>query len=84
MVSILLGVLPVRFGTFVILAPVALAAIWLRGPLLHLPRTLRILVRPELLLEIPETHAVETPSPHGLFRGRAREAEKRANDRHSV
>ena len=83
-VSVLLAVLPVRFDTFVILAPAVLAAIWLRGPLLHLPHTLRVLVRPELLLETPEPHPAESSGPHGLFRGRARWGKTRQRSQHRL
>ena len=77
-VSVMLAVLPVRYGTYVILAPAVVAAFWLRGPLLHLPRTVKILVRPELLLEMPQAPAAESPTPHGQFGRRGREADARS------
>ncbi|HVU87813.1 MAG TPA: hypothetical protein VHD36_10870 [Pirellulales bacterium] len=83
-VSILLAALPVRYGTYVIMAPAVLAAIWLRKPLLHLPRTLKTLVRPELLLEVPEPRPAESPTPHGQFGKRGKEADVRSGERRSA
>jgi hypothetical protein len=83
-VSMSLAVLPVRYGTYVILAPTILAAVWLRGPLLHPIRTVKTLIKPELLIEMPETSPVESPAPHGLFRKGSPKSEARSGDRRSA
>ncbi len=67
LISLLLGTLPVRFGTYVLLAPVACLAVWLRRPLLHLPRTLRAIIKPELLLDVKPAVAASVSPPHSAF-----------------
>lgn len=83
-VSLALAILPVRYGTFVILAPVVVVVLWLWRPLLHLPRTLKTLVRPELLLEMPEPRPAESPTPHGQFGKRGKEAAASSSERRSA
>ncbi len=83
-VSVLLAILPVRYGTYVILAPAIFVALWLRRPLLRLPHTLKTLVRPELLLEMPEPRSAESPAPHGLFGRSGRENETHSGERRSA
>lgn len=72
LVSVLLATLPVRFGTYVLLAPVACLTFWLRSSLWHLPRTIRAIVKPELLLDAPAAAAHTISSPHAAFDPTAR------------
>ncbi len=73
-----LALLPVRYGTFVILAPVVAAAVWMRGPLLRLSQSIMAIVRPETLLAQP---AAESSQPHARFRSGERATDAFAHDR---
>ena len=65
-ISVFLAVLPVRYGTYVILVPLVLLALWLRLPIMRLPTWIRALVRPETLLASAAV-AAEPSAPHARF-----------------
>jgi hypothetical protein len=44
----------------------------------------KTLIKPELLIEMPETSPVESPAPHGLFRKGSPKSEARSGDRRSA
>ena len=86
--SVALVLVPVRYGTYVILAPLVIVLAWLRVPLLRLPGWIKTLVRPESLVEASRSGAerasVETPTPHARFRSEAPQVETHGSDRRSA
>jgi len=84
-INVALAVLPVRYGTLIILSPVVAAALWLRWSLLRFPAWIKILLKPETLLETRvETPSADAPAPHSRFRGDSRDAETAAGERRSA
>jgi hypothetical protein len=82
-ISVFLAVLPVRYGTYVILAPIVLLAIWLRVPITRLPIWIRALVRPETLLASSPVLS-DRPAPHARFDAEAPDAKAGVSERRSA
>jgi hypothetical protein len=83
--NVALAVLPVRYGTLIILSPIVAAALWLRFPVHRIPSWIKILLKPETLLETSvTTPSVDAPAPHTRFRGDSRDAETMPSERRSV
>ncbi len=76
-VSLLVAILPVRYGTYVVISPLVLVALWFKLPLLKLPRFLKAIIRPETLLEMQAPPAAPDefcPAPRescGVWRSEA-------------
>jgi Neurotransmitter-gated ion-channel ligand binding domain/Neurotransmitter-gated ion-channel transmembrane region len=84
-INVALAVLPVRYGTLIILTPLIATALWLRLPVHRFPRWIKILLKPETLLEAgAAAPPSDTPAPHRRFRGEARESETTSGERRSA
>lgn len=86
-ISLLLAFLPVRYGTYVVLAPAVLLIAWLRVPLLRLPGWIKKMVHPESLVSsVRNVAPVEPPpAPHAPFsESDATAAESRKTRRRSA